>query len=319
MRIRLPGDWCIGNTAVSKTATRGSIPRSPACQRPRNPGLFGFLERDYGVVRGIVPIRIDPLESASIWGLLSLARAIPWWLDAVGSAPASSMEPPWGLTCGVVNQVDVGVLLLGYTEACSRIFGGREPVHQWLVRQVRATARGEQLVLGPSIRELGEAAEVDAFVPLFEALNWSTALEGRIAAEWLDRGMARHWYRAMPEGNTVKAVRFARNRVHHQWAEAITIDDSDRDLPPMAVPWIWRTTLLAGKPDKTGERLYSDQLAGEPVIVALGRLLGVFGMAVRQLADAGAIRSSLLEELLPAFESIDPREFSKDAGGAAAA
>jgi hypothetical protein len=25
-----PGDWCIGNTAVSKTATRGSTPRSPA-------------------------------------------------------------------------------------------------------------------------------------------------------------------------------------------------------------------------------------------------------------------------------------------------
>jgi HAD superfamily hydrolase (TIGR01509 family) len=28
-----PGDWCIGNTVVSKTATRGSTPRSPA--RPR--------------------------------------------------------------------------------------------------------------------------------------------------------------------------------------------------------------------------------------------------------------------------------------------
>src|SRR5262249_9237004 len=28
--IRAPGDWCIGNTAVSKTATRGSTPRSPA-------------------------------------------------------------------------------------------------------------------------------------------------------------------------------------------------------------------------------------------------------------------------------------------------
>ena len=27
---RSPGDWCIGNTAVSKTATRGSTPRFPA-------------------------------------------------------------------------------------------------------------------------------------------------------------------------------------------------------------------------------------------------------------------------------------------------
>ena len=29
------GDWCIGNTAVSKTATPGSIPGSPAWRRPR--------------------------------------------------------------------------------------------------------------------------------------------------------------------------------------------------------------------------------------------------------------------------------------------
>ena len=35
--VRLPplGDWCIGNTTVSKTVTPGSIPGSPACRRPR--------------------------------------------------------------------------------------------------------------------------------------------------------------------------------------------------------------------------------------------------------------------------------------------
>jgi hypothetical protein len=31
----LPGDWCNGNIAVSKTAARGSIPRSPARRRAR--------------------------------------------------------------------------------------------------------------------------------------------------------------------------------------------------------------------------------------------------------------------------------------------
>src|SRR5262249_24714035 len=30
VRSALSGDWCIGNTAVLKTATRGSAPRSPA-------------------------------------------------------------------------------------------------------------------------------------------------------------------------------------------------------------------------------------------------------------------------------------------------
>src|SRR5258708_22612976 len=39
------GDWCIGNTVVSKTATPGSIPGSPAARKPRKPGLCGFAER----------------------------------------------------------------------------------------------------------------------------------------------------------------------------------------------------------------------------------------------------------------------------------
>jgi hypothetical protein len=38
------GDWCSGNTAVSKTATRGSIPRSPASGKPRRFGAFRFAE-----------------------------------------------------------------------------------------------------------------------------------------------------------------------------------------------------------------------------------------------------------------------------------
>ena len=31
--VGAPGDWCIGNTAVSKTATPGSIPGFPARRR----------------------------------------------------------------------------------------------------------------------------------------------------------------------------------------------------------------------------------------------------------------------------------------------
>ena len=38
------GDWCIGNTVVSKTATRGSTPRSPAFEKPRLSGAFRFVE-----------------------------------------------------------------------------------------------------------------------------------------------------------------------------------------------------------------------------------------------------------------------------------
>ena len=61
---RCPGNWCIGNTAVSKTAARGSTPRFPARQMPRK--LRGiWLSR--AVLRyqpGGRPFRMNPLESA---------------------------------------------------------------------------------------------------------------------------------------------------------------------------------------------------------------------------------------------------------------
>lgn len=209
--------------------------------------------------------------------------------------------------------VDVAVLFLGYAGACSRFYGAGAPVHERLVSDIRASAAGRALQMGPSIRELGPAAEVDSFIPLFEALNWATSLEFRIGAEWPDRSAAKDWYRPMPVGITVRSVRFARNRVHHQWAEAFTIDDADRKLPLRCVPWIWRSQLPDGKPDREGEELYLDDLAGEPVIGALGRLSAVFGRALLHLHEAGVARSDLLEELLPVISAIDPIEFSRDA------
>jgi hypothetical protein len=60
-----PGDWCIGNTAVSKTATPGSIPGSPALAWPRKAGVFGFIEpiAEFWVGwRRSASIRWNPLE-----------------------------------------------------------------------------------------------------------------------------------------------------------------------------------------------------------------------------------------------------------------
>lgn len=210
-------------------------------------------------------------------------------------------------------KVDVGVLLLGFANSCSRVFGGGEPAHEALVRDIRASAGGAPPVFGPSVRELGPAAEVDVFIPMFEALHWATSLEYRIAADWPDRGDAKNWYRSFPAGETVRGVRFARNRVHHQWAEAIMIDDADRDLPARFAPWIWQPRLPDGRADKQGERVYMDRLSGEPVAGALGRLLAVFGRSLRHLSDAGHARSELLDALLPAIDSIDPEEFSREA------
>jgi hypothetical protein len=148
-----------------------------------------------------------------------------------------------------MSSVRVSVLLLGFANSASRVFGGGEPVHERRVREICATAAGSPLTLGPTVRVLGPAAEVDTFTPLFEALNWATSLEYRIAAEWPDPDTSREWYRDFPAGDTVRAVRFIRNRVYHQWAEAITIDDADRDLPARLAPWIWQPKAPDGKRD----------------------------------------------------------------------
>ncbi len=212
-----------------------------------------------------------------------------------------------------METVDVAVLFLGYVNACSRFYGAGEPVHERFRRDIRAAASAEPQLFGPSIRELGRPAEVDSFMPLFEALHWATSLESRIADDWPDRSDAKYWYRSMPAGATVRGVRFARNRVHHQWAEAFTIADHDRELPLRCVPWIWRPELPDGKPDREGERLYRCELAGAPVIGALGCLAAIFGLSLRHLHDAGVATGDLIEALLPSIDSLDPADFTRDA------
>lgn len=210
-----------------------------------------------------------------------------------------------------MDTVDIAVFYLGFAEACSRFYGSGEPIHVALAREIHSVAKGEPLQFGPSIRDLGTAAEVDSFIPLFEALNWATSIEQRIEADWPDRTSARGWYKLIPCGETVRSVRFARNRVHHQWADAFTISEGDRDLPRRFVPWIWRPRLPPGRPDKEGEQLYNKDLAGEQVIGALGRLAAIFGRALDHLSKEGAAGSELLNELLPSITSIHPSAFSR--------
>jgi hypothetical protein len=71
-------------------------------------------------------------------------------------------------------------------------------------------------------------------------------------------------------------VRFARNRVHHQWCDAINVE---RNLRGEFKNWVW----IAGdelpppdKPDPNGEAVYRSELEGRPIIVCLNVLNGAF-------------------------------------------
>jgi hypothetical protein len=121
-----------------------------------------------------------------------------------------------------------------------------------------------------------------AFVSLFEALNWAVAIDARAGAD--DEA----WWEGLPQGEIVRAVRFARNRVHHQWAAAV----SGSITGGMVHGWIrarqiesggwwsWRSTLpRPDQPryaDSKGEALYARHLAGQSVNSTFETLHGVF-------------------------------------------
>lgn len=218
-----------------------------------------------------------------------------------------------------MSTIDIAVFYLGLTGAFSRFQGGGEPIHVSLERDLRSLSRGERLALGPPISELGPAAVPGSFIPLFEALNWTVALDDLVQAHWpAELSAPGHWYKTIPCGSTVRAVRFARNRVHHHWIDALTLADEDQDLPARVASWVWlwKAELPPpppGRQDALGETLYSEDLAGEPVIGAVGRLTAIFGIALRTLHERGCVASDLLTELIPAFSDFDPAAFSRSA------
>jgi hypothetical protein len=125
----------------------------------------------------------------------------------------------------------------------------------------------------------GDAGERETFLPLFEALNWAASID----LYFSEAGKP-------VENDLLTAVRFARNRVHHQWARALTRYDSpgvpmimqatssSRLIgPPPGFWWCWVETkdLPSGHSWPEGEAAYSAQLAGKRADVTLADLLPV--------------------------------------------
>ncbi len=147
--------------------------------------------------------------------------------------------------------IPVSVLLDGYEQACQRFYDA-----------MNGTSRD------------------NTFMPLFEALSWAVSLDDRLQNIWKEAPprTSKWWSDGFAHGDTVKGVRFARNRVHHQWADALWLShgaELPRQIPFSLTEWRWRTDLPSGRSNEFLAE-YQDNVAACPVRVTLGDLSQCF-------------------------------------------
>jgi hypothetical protein len=74
---------------------------------------------------------------------------------------------------------------------------------------------------------------VDAYMPIFEALNWAAALDEAIADECGGHGAKDwSWRERVTGGELVAGFRFARHRAYHQWASVLYVSPGRLCLIP---------------------------------------------------------------------------------------
>jgi hypothetical protein len=131
----------------------------------------------------------------------------------------------------------------------------------------------------------GENDPNAAFFALFEALNWAHAIDDLIAKTWSPRGkvLGYDWRNdAAIRGdgeelsNIMSGLRYVRNRVHHQWADALVTDRVSGGLTfPLTFhatfgavsAWVWRSADHLPTPSNVtkeapGRDAYTTALAG---------------------------------------------------------
>jgi hypothetical protein len=119
-----------------------------------------------------------------------------------------------------------------------------------------------------------ETPPEEAFLPLFEALNWTSALSHLV--------VKRRIQIAMPPED-LQGLQFARGSAHHAFVNALEIGDvpfprivtnlpSGIRSPPTVRGWRWApVALLPGRADVERDA-YIAKLEGQPAHAVLGRL-----------------------------------------------
>lgn len=113
----------------------------------------------------------------------------------------------------------------------------------------------------------------DLSIATFDVLNWMVCIDDR-----LKKTRTSQWFGRSSNGALILGLRCARNRVHHQWADAFRYQDGAAfpiRFPTGFHEWVWRELSELPKPQKKYERpkqdaAYRERLEGTP---ARGTLL----------------------------------------------
>jgi hypothetical protein len=166
----------------------------------------------------------------------------------------------------VGKRLELEFFLVGYLNALGRAWG---------IAERRSDVE--------SARTSKATPELDVYMALFEALNWAVSLDDRLRREWpVNVSAGRDWWRHVDGGEVARAVRFARNAVHHDWSDAITLPGDPELAYEDIGPWLWRwkPSLRTARPDPDGDEAYRRWLAGRSALETLAQLSMGFMNAV---------------------------------------
>lgn len=160
-----------------------------------------------------------------------------------------------------------------------------------------AMALGLRLAVGRFQNAATGTNPTAAAISLFESLNWAVALDERIRKDWVPDGPPPPgWDWPTRIGNEADAeavggIRFIRNRVHHQWADALTVAGAGNRFPPHPFEWIWAPVDQLPPPDPRhkdyGREGYEKLLEGQPAEFGLAILLETYEFMTQLLESRG--------------------------------
>lgn len=131
------------------------------------------------------------------------------------------------------------------------------------------------------------------FLPLFEALNWAVVMDDHIVHHWKPGGeLLKYRWRDLlevEERATIRGIRFARNRVHHQWADALQLNTGGFQFPivfPMVThEWSWVSADVIPLSKKDDQNRGIDEYRSELQGRLARRSLAVLEQVYRKMAS----------------------------------